>query len=167
MTATIAQKHKINFTGLYSLQEVASQSNQFDNTNILADYLSYYNPTYASNLKGSGSTSKADILSYMGRVNYSYNDRYLLTLTLRADGSSRLAEGNKWHFFPSAAVAWNISRENFMQNISAISNLKLRASYGSVGQQSINAYQTLGALQGLVYNYGSNMVTGAYLSSNR
>ena len=163
--ATIAKRHKINFTGLYSLQEVSTQSNQFDNTNILADYLSYFNPTYGSNLKGQGSASKADILSYMGRVNYSFDDKYLLTLTLRADGSSRLAEGNKWHSFPSAAFAWNVSRENFMQNISAISNLKLRASYGSVGQQSINAFQTLGALQGLVYNYGGNMVTGAYLSS--
>jgi TonB-linked SusC/RagA family outer membrane protein len=163
--ATIASRHKINFTGLYSLQEVSSQSNQFDNTNILADYLAYYNPTYGSNLKGQGSSSKADILSYMGRVNYSLDDKYLLTLTVRADGSSRLAEGNKWHSFPSAAVAWNVSRENFMQNISAISTLKLRASYGSVGQQSINAFQTLGQLNGLVYNYGSNMVTGAYLSS--
>jgi TonB-linked SusC/RagA family outer membrane protein len=163
--ATIARRHKINFTGLYSLQEVSSQSNQFDNTNILADYLAYFNPTYGSNLKGQGSSSKADILSYMGRVNYSFDDKYLLTLTLRADGSSRLAEGNKWHSFPSAAFAWNVIREDFMQNISAFSNLKLRASYGSVGQQSINAYQTLGALQGLVYNYGGNMVTGAYLSS--
>jgi TonB-linked SusC/RagA family outer membrane protein len=163
--ATIAKRHKINFTGLYSLQEVATQQNQFDNTNILADYLAYFNPTYGSNLKGSGSTSKADILSYMGRVNYSFDDKYLLTLTLRADGSSRLAEGNKWHSFPSAAFAWNVSREDFMQNISAISNLKFRASYGSVGQQSINAFQTLGQLSGLVYNYGGTMVTGAYLSS--
>jgi TonB-linked SusC/RagA family outer membrane protein len=163
--ATIAKRHKINFTGLYSLQEVSGLSNQFDNTNILADYLAYYNPTYGANLKGSGRTSKADILSYMGRVNYSYDDRFLLTLTLRSDGSSRLAEGNKWHSFPSAAFAWNISRENFMQSVSAISNLKFRASYGSVGQQSINAYQTLGQLSGLVYNYGGNMVTGAYLSS--
>jgi TonB-linked SusC/RagA family outer membrane protein len=163
--ATIASRHKINFTGLYSLQEVSTQQNQFDNTNVLADYLAYFNPTYASNLKGQGSSSKADILSYMGRVNYGFDDKYLLTLTLRADGSSRLAEGNKWHSFPSAAFAWNVSREDFMQNLTAISNLKFRASYGSVGQQSINAYQTLGQLNGLVYNYGGNMVTGAYLSS--
>ncbi|WP_081161634.1 SusC/RagA family TonB-linked outer membrane protein [Niastella populi] len=163
--AVVAQRHKINFTGLYSLQEVASQQNQFDNTNILADYLAYFNPTYASNLKGSGSTSKADILSYMGRLNYGFDDKYLFTFTIRADGSSRLAEGNKWHSFPSAAFAWNVSRENFMQHITAISNLKFRASYGSVGQQSIDAFQTLGQLRGLVYNFGGTMVTGAYLSS--
>jgi hypothetical protein len=102
----------------------------------------------------------------MGRLNYVYDDRYLLTLTIRADGSSRLAEGNKWHSFPSAAFAWNINKEDFFQRVSSVVNtLKFRASYGSVGQQSINAYQTLGQLSGLVYNYGSNMVTGAYPSA--
>ena len=161
------KRHKINFTGLYSLQEVSSQSNQFDNTNILADYLAYYYPQYGANLKGTGTPSKADILSYMGRINYSYDDKYLLTLTMRDDGSSRLADGNKWHSFPSAAFAWNITNENFMQGISVINNLKFRASYGSVGQQSINAYQTLGALSGLTYNYGSSTSTGAYLSAVR
>ncbi len=160
----IAQKHKINFTGLYSWQELTSQSNQFDNTNILADYLAYYNPTYGSNLKGQGGYSRADILSYMGRLNYSYNDRYLLTLTMRADGSSRLAEGNKWSYFPSAALAWNITKENFF-SLHSINNLKLRLSYGSVGQQSIAAYQTLGLLSPLVYNYGTTLVTGVYPSA--
>ncbi|HET7899179.1 MAG TPA: TonB-dependent receptor, partial [Flavisolibacter sp.] len=106
-----AVSHKLNFTGLFSLQESKSQSNQFDNTNIAADYLAYYNPTYGANLTGKGSYSKWDILSYMGRINYSFKDRYLLTLTMRSDGSSRLAPGNQYHLFPSAAAAWNISRE--------------------------------------------------------
>ena len=156
--------HKLFFTGLYSLQESKTQSNQFDNTNIAADYLAYYNPTYASNLKGTGSYAKWDILSYMGRINYSYSDRYLVTLTLRSDGSSRLAPGNKYHTFPSAAVAWNIARESFLKNAS-INNLKLRLSYGTVGNTAINPYQTLGALSPLVYNYGSTTTTGAYLSN--
>jgi len=161
---TFAQKHKVNLTGLYSLQESISQSNQFDNTNIAADYLAYYNPTYGSNLKGTGSYAKADILSYMGRINYSYDDRYLLTLTMRADGSSRLAIGNKWHSFPSAALAWNVMKESFLSNVRSINNLKLRISYGSVGQQSIGAYQTLGLLSPVVYNYGQTNVTGVYFS---
>ncbi len=162
---TIADKHKINFTGLYSWQEVTVQSNQYDNTNIPADYLAYYNSTYGSNLKGSGSYSRADILSYMGRLNYSFNDRYLLTLTYRADGSSRLAPGNKWQDFPSAAIAWNISRESFLEKITFIDNLKVRASYGSVGNQSISPYQTLGQLSPLVYNFGSLLTTGVYPSA--
>ncbi|TDH20069.1 TonB-dependent receptor [Segetibacter sp. 3557_3] len=158
-------KHKLNFTGLFSLQESKTQSNQFDNTNIAADYLAYYNPTYASNLRGSGSYAKWDILSYMGRLNYTYNDKYLLTLTMRSDGSSRLAPGNKYHLFPSAAAAWNISKEAFFDRLTGINNLKLRASYGTTGNTAINPYQTLGALSPLVYNYGQTTVTGAYLSN--
>ncbi len=160
-----ADRHKLNFTGLYSLQESTSQSNSFDNTNISADYLAYYNPTFGSNLRGSGSYAKADILSYMGRVNYSFDDRYLLTLTMRADGSSRLAKGNKWDYFPSVALAWNITNEKFFNADSRVNNLKLRLSYGSVGQQSINAYQTLGLLSPLVYNFGTSLVTGVYPSA--
>ncbi|HEY8659164.1 MAG TPA: TonB-dependent receptor, partial [Hanamia sp.] len=160
---TFGTKHKLNFTGLYSLQQQNSQSNNFNNTDIAADYLAYYNPTYGANLSGSGSYEKWDIISYMGRINYSYNERYLLTLTMRSDGSSRLAPGNKYHSFPSAAVAWNITKEPFMENRSNfITNLKLRASYGRVGNTAINAYQTLGSLSSLVYNYGTVTTTGAY-----
>jgi TonB-linked SusC/RagA family outer membrane protein len=160
---TFAEKHKLNFTGLYSIQESNSTGNQFD-YNISSDYLAFYNPVYGSNYKPQGSYSKWDILSYMGRINYSYSDRYLLTLTMRADGSSRFAPGNKWHTFPSAAVAWNISRESFF-NSRKINNLKLRASYGTVGSTAISPYQTLGALSPLVYNYGPTNVTGAYFSN--
>ena len=161
----IANDHKINFTGLFSLQEYNSQSNQFDNTNIAADYLAYYNPTFGSNLTGKGSYTKWDIISYMGRLNYAFKDRYLLTLTMRSDGSSRLAPGNKYHVFPSAAAAWNIGREDFMSDVHGINNLKLRASYGTVGNTAISPYQTLGSLSPLVYNYGSTMTTGAYPSN--
>ncbi len=161
----IAEKHKINFTGLYSWQQTTVQSNQFDNTNISADYLAYYNPTYGSNLKGVGSYAKGDIISYMGRVNYSFDDRYLLTLTYRTDGSSRLAPGNKWHSFPSAALAWNVYRESFLEKSQTINNLKLRITYGSVGNQAINSYQTLGQLSPLVYNFGTQLTTGVYPSA--
>jgi TonB-linked SusC/RagA family outer membrane protein len=158
-------KHKINFTGLYSLQDSRTTTNQFNNTNIAFDQLAYYNPTYGSNLTGSGTDSKWDILSYMGRMNYSFSDRYLLTLTMRSDGSSRLAPGNKYHVFPSAAAAWNITNESFMKNVPTLNNLKLRASYGTVGNTAINPYQTLGSLSSVTYNYGTNFVTGAYLTN--
>ena len=160
--ATIAEKHKINFTGLYSLQESALQSNEFNNNTILADFLQYYNPQYSANLTGKGKYEKWDILSYMARLNYGYNEKYLLTLTLRADGSSRLAPGNKYHVFPSVAAAWNVFKEPFLGDAHALSNLKLRVGYGSVGNTAISPYQTLGALSPLTYNYGSSNVTGAY-----
>jgi TonB-linked SusC/RagA family outer membrane protein len=162
---TFAEKHKINFTGLFSLQEQSTQGNEFRNNTIAADDLQYYNPTYGANLVGEGSEEKWDILSYMGRLNYSFDDRYLLTLTVRTDASSRLAPGNQDNLFPSAAVAWNIHRESFFQNLKGFNNLRLRASYGRVGNTAISAYQTLGALSAIVYNYGDATTTGVFLTN--
>ena len=159
------QKHKINFTGLYSLQQSETRSNSFNNKDISADFLQYYHPEYGSNLVGSGSYAKWDIISYMGRLNYSYNDKYLVTLTLRSDGSSVLAPGNKFHVFPSGAFAWNIMNESFLKNSPVLTNLKLRVSYGSVGNSSIQPYNTLGTLESVNYNYGSQTTIGTYTKS--
>ncbi|MDR7130225.1 TonB-linked SusC/RagA family outer membrane protein [Algoriphagus sp. 4150] len=159
---TISEKHRINFTGLYSLQESLSESNQFDNNDILADVLEYYNPRFGANLVGSGNYQKWSILSYMGRLNYSFKDKYLLTLTVRTDGSSRLAPSKKYQTFPSVAAAWNITDEAFLNNSNTITNLKLRASYGTVGNAAVPAYATLGQLSPLVYNFGDSKVTGIY-----
>ena len=161
----IAKRHKVNFTGLFSLQEQSTQGNEFRNNSIAADDLQYYNPTYGANLVGEGSEEKWDILSYMARLNYSYDDRYLLTLTMRTDASSRLAPGNKDNLFPSAAIGWNMHRESFIRNIKPISSMRLRASYGRVGNTAISAYQTLGALSAITYNYGDATTTGVFLSN--
>ncbi|MGN1254200.1 MAG: SusC/RagA family TonB-linked outer membrane protein [Prevotella sp.] len=83
--------------------------------------------------------SDSRISSFFGRVNYSYKDRYLATVTLRADGSSKFAKGNRWGFFPAAALAWRISNEKFLHNNKVISNLKLRFSYGTSGNDRIDA----------------------------
>lgn len=159
---TIAGRHKLNFTGLYSLQESQNQTNEFNNNTILADVLENTNPQLGANLTGTGNYEKWAIISYMGRLNYGFSDKYLVTLTMRSDGSSRLAPGNKFHVFPSAAVAWNLTEESFMKSMTDITFLKLRASYGTVGNQGISPYSTLGKLTPLVYNYGSTNVTGAY-----
>lgn len=158
-------KSKVNFTGMYSLQQSESRSTSFSNNDIAADFLQYYEPQYGSNLVGSGSYSKWDIISYMGRLNYSFADKYLATLTMRSDGSSVLAPGNKFHFFPSAALAWNLINEPFLKESHTFSQLKLRASYGSVGNSAISPYQTLGALTAVNYNYGSVTTIGSYPSS--
>jgi len=162
---TIAEKHKINFTGLFSYQDNVAQSNSFNYTGILSDNAQYYNPSLGANLSGTGSRAEYALISYMARVNYGFNDKYLLTLAMRTDASSRLAEGNQYHNFPSVAVAWNINKESFLKNSTILSNLKLRVSYGSVGNTSINPYQTLGSLTNQVYNYGSTTTTGLYPNS--
>jgi TonB-linked SusC/RagA family outer membrane protein len=159
---TFALKHRVNFTGLFSIQQSQFQSNEFNNNSIAADYLQNLAPQFGANLSGEGESEKWSIVSFMGRLNYAYDDKYLLTLTMRSDGSSRLAPGNKYHVFPSAAAGWNISQEPFLKNSDKISNLKLRASYGTVGNTAIDPYQTLGLLEAVNYNYGSTNVTGAY-----
>jgi TonB-dependent starch-binding outer membrane protein SusC len=93
-----------------------------------------------------GSSSESKLMSYFGRTNYNFDDRYLLEFSFRYDGSSRFAEGNRWGFFPSFSAAWNIHRETFMENITGIYNLKLRGSWGQLGNQSI-----------ALYSYSSNL----------
>ncbi|MCD2422600.1 SusC/RagA family TonB-linked outer membrane protein [Niabella pedocola] len=159
-----AEKHKLDFTGLFSLQESQGQTSQFDNNDIVADQLWYYNPTFGSNLKGVGSYAKWDIVSLMGRLNYGFKNKYLATVTVRSDGSSRLAPGNQFKAFPSGVLAWNMGEEDFIKNALFITNLKLRVGYGKVGNTAIDPYQTLGALSAAVYNYGDQTTTGVYLS---
>ncbi|MGE9312587.1 SusC/RagA family TonB-linked outer membrane protein [Niabella sp. CJ426] len=161
---TFAEKHRIDFTGLFSMQESQGQTSQFDNNDIVADPLWYYNPAFGANLRGVGSYAKWNIVSVMGRANYAYKNKYLATLTVRSDGSSRLAPGNQFQAFPSGVLAWNMAQEDFIRRTGIFSNLKLRVSYGKVGNTAIDPYQTLGALSGAVYNFGDQMTTGVYLS---
>lgn len=106
------------------------------------------------------------LLSYMARAQYNYKGRYMLNAAIRHDGSSRLAKGRRWASFPSAAVAWRISEENFMKNIDQISNLKLRVSYGEVGnQEGIGNYTTLGTTVDYKMEFGDNFKMG-YLPGN-
>jgi TonB-linked SusC/RagA family outer membrane protein len=88
------------------------------------------------------------ILSYLGRVNYSYLDRYLLTATLRVDGSSRFGENNRYGYFPSAALGWRVSDEPFLSDVETLSNLKLRASWGIIGNDKIGSYPAIPTVQG-------------------
>lgn len=99
-------------------------------------------------------------VSWLGRVNYNYANRYLLTLTGRADGSSKFGANNKWGFFPSAAFAWRVSEEAFMENADWLSNLKLRASYGFAGNQEFGNFASLASLAQYSYNLGGVKATG-------
>jgi TonB-dependent starch-binding outer membrane protein SusC len=93
------------------------------------------------------SSSKWILFSYLGRFNYSFKNRYLFTGSMRADGSSRFGQGNKWGYFPSAAVAWRVINEEFVRKINLLSDLKLRLSWGKTGSSAINPFQTLNTLK--------------------
>ena len=100
----------------------------------------------------------------MGRVQYSYDNRYMLTATLRTDGSSRLAKGHQWHTYPAASVGWNIAEESFMQNITPINMLKLRVGYGVTSNQAVQPYSTRGLLATRFYNFGESFEPGYIIS---
>ena len=105
-----------------------------------------------------GNASDWSLMSYMGRVNYGYNDKYLVTATVRRDGSSRFGSGNKWGVFPSGSVAWRISKEDFFKGISFINDLKLRAGYGITGNQEIGNYTFASVLKTVKYNFSDTYV---------
>ncbi|MEM9833384.1 MAG: TonB-dependent receptor, partial [Bacteroidota bacterium] len=104
------------------------------------------------------------LASFMGRVTYKYNDKYNLQLTMRADGSSRLADGNRWSYFPSVSAGWRISDEPFLQNSGFVQELKLRGGYGLVGNTSIDPYQTFGRLERTTYAWDESPAFGYRLA---
>ena len=143
----IGAKHKIVALGGFTYQDFVNTSLSGSGTGFLSDATESYNLTAATipGIPGSG-YSKSVLLSYLGRINYNFNDRFLATVSFRSDGSSKYSEGNKWGFFPSAAVAWRLKEEAFLAKNDFISDLKLRASWGRTGSQAIGAYATLNQL---------------------
>lgn len=156
----IGSKQKVEITGLYSIQK-----DKFTKDSIYATQLPYNSQLWYD--LGSGTAgnnlsliSEWALQSYMGRVNYTLLDRYTLSFTGRADGSSRLAPGHKWAYFPSFSAAWQVSDEPFMRRFGFLDQLKFRASYGTTGNTSINPYQTQGTLSSKLYTFGTTRVRG-------
>ncbi len=153
------EKHAINAVVGFTTQKFQNESLFAYAFDFPDDRTGYHN--IAAGLKPQKSAngeSQWTLVSYLGRINYSLSDKYLFTLTGRIDGSSKFAEGNKYGYFPSGAFAWKVSKENFMQHVDFISDLKFRASYGVIGNQAIPPYQSLA----LIGPYGE----GVFNSSN-
>ncbi len=155
-------------TGSHDLNVTVAQSalaERFETSGIQVENLSYNSDWYALNtgaiINGvASSLVERTIMSYMGRFNYSFNERYLLTLTGRYDGSSVLAEGNKWAFFPSVALAWRAIEEPVIKKLNVFSDLKLRASYGEVGNDVVAPYSTQAYLNKTAYDFGGTAAYG-------
>jgi TonB-dependent starch-binding outer membrane protein SusC len=163
----IAEKHKIGITGLYEVTKNHSLGSSFNVKGVPADYILTSNFTLASGqvtATSNGNTfSETGLLSYMGRINYGYDNRYLLTLTMRRDGSSTLSPGNQYFNYPSVGLGWNVTEESFMKNQKLFSNLKFRGGWGISGNRNVGAYATLGALTAGYYNFG-NTTAGQQLA---
>lgn len=162
--------HKIDATALFSMQETTKKEAKESGESFVNDDSEYHNMAGAEkNKEITSKLTETAMLSYMLRLNYSYANKYLLTLTGRSDGYSAFGKNNKYAFFPSVAAAWNISSEEFMESqTNYLDMLKIRLSWGSNGNQAINPYQTLDRLTLTNYIWGDNgtVVNGAYLPTN-
>lgn len=144
---TFASVHKFGAMGGYSYQTYRNEDWMSSGSKFITDAVSYWN------LGGgavpqipSSSLTEGKLASFYSRLNYGFNDKYLITFNARYDGSSNFSKNHKWAFFPSGAIAWNMKNEEFMRNIPVINQWKWRGSYGITGNQAIEAYQTLARL---------------------
>lgn len=159
-------EHSLGVTLLQSASKYNREGGSMSEQNVLIPeflwnnmgLIDITNTKYAASI--GTSLSENQLASYMARVNYSFKDRYLLTVSGRYDGSSVLAEGNKWDFFPSAALGWRIDQEDFMSDISWINQLKLRFGMGTTGNAAVSAYGTLGAIGAywMPFSTGNTMI---------
>ena len=160
---TIADNHAIGVTLLQSAQHTRFEDVSLSANGMINDISYWYD--LASNTNGNPSGygtgfRENTLMSWMGRVNYALNDKYLLTITGRFDGASVLAEGHKWDFFPSFALAWKMQDEPFMSALTWISEFKPRFGYGVTGSSSVPAYTTTGPLSRNPYVFGSTPAIG-------
>lgn len=166
---TFGGKHTVNAVALYSAEQNKYNRSNMSAQDIPADAFQFYNLGQAAGQLVINPANQDyqlwGLKSVMGRVMYSYDNRYMISATVRSDGSSRLAPGKKWHTYPAISVGWNIAKESFMQNITAINTLKLRVGFGQTSNQAIAPYSTLGRLDTRPYNFGpSTYSTGFYVS---
>ncbi|MDO4164473.1 MAG: TonB-dependent receptor [Bacteroides sp.] len=166
---TFADKHRLSLVGMYSAEQTVYNKSAVSATNIPAEYFQYYNLGQAlgeiSVDPDDQDYQKTGLMSWMARAMYSYDDRYMLSVAFRSDGSSRLADGHKWHSYPALSAGWNIHKEAFFEDLLPVVNeLKLRVGYGQTSNQSIDPYKTMGKLSTRPYNFGSSYATGYYVT---
>ena len=155
--------HHLTATGVWEATKSTTTNMRITGENLTTELVGWWNAENARTQKIANGYSNWALLSGVGRVMYNFADRYMLTGTFRADGSSRFSN-NKWGYFPSIAGAWTVSNEKFMENTrDVVSNLKLRASYGIIGNQDIDPYSTLALLKTTNTYYGVGDASVGYL----
>lgn len=154
-------EHNFNVLAGYTQQSYQNESVIANARGFVSDLLTYNNiSSGALNVLPGSSASAWTLQSFLGRINYNFDRKYYLTLTARADGSSRFGKNNKWGYFPSAALAWNLSNESFLEKWTFVNNLKLRLSAGITGNQEIGQFQSLATLANNAYLFGDQLAVG-------
>lgn len=162
---SLGEKHNLKALAGYSRETFTNRSFVARNEGYLGNALQELNAG-SSNPAVGGTSSRSGIQSFFGRVNYNYNERYLLEANFRYDGSSRFAKGRQWGFFPSISAGWRINEEPFMKNINWIDELKLRASVGQLGNQNIDLFRYVNLVAlGQDYPFGTTISSGAAVTS--
>ncbi len=158
--------HKLGVTLLQTASSWKHEEHSMDAQGIATEAELWYALGTVSALQSwSTGLTERQLASYMGRLNYSFADKYLLTVSGRWDGASQLAEGHKWSFFPSVALGWRLDQENFLKEIAWISQMKLRLGYGQTGNSAVAPYSTKGQINSLQQPFGGDIVTG-YTTTN-
>ncbi|MEJ7767412.1 MAG: TonB-dependent receptor [Chitinophagaceae bacterium] len=153
-------KHSISGVGGYTVQKERFNSSFIISNNYPNNLVPTLSATSGIITNGSSDIYQWSLLSYLARANYNYNSKYYVTASIRTDGSSRFGPENKYGIFPSAAVAWRISEENFLKDISSLNELKLRASYGETGNNNIGNYEHFSIIDYVKYVGGGGAVAG-------
>ena len=157
-------KHSLTATAVWEATSSETRTMSISGNNLAAEQVGYWNVQNAKTRDASNGYSKWNLLSGVARVMYNYDNRYMLTATFRADGSSRFTN-DKWCYFPSIAAAWTVTNEKFMKNQKLFSEIKIRASYGLIGNQDITPYSTLGLMGSTSFNYGTDTNYTGYWAS--
>lgn len=147
--------HTLSATGVWEISHSIDTGLSAGGSNLNNESVGYWNIGNAAVRTESNSYVESSLASGIVRLGYDYKKRYFLTASLRADGSSKFQKNHRWGWFPSAAIAWDIAKENFMENQNILKQLKLRASYGVTGNEAISAYSTLGMLSSTSYGWGT------------
>jgi TonB-linked SusC/RagA family outer membrane protein len=156
----IAEKHRFDLTLMQSADSRKNTSTTSTANSLGNDFFGINSLGSALAASTARSQAKHAVLSYMGRINYIFNDRYLFNFTVRADGSSVFGANNKWGYFPSAALAWNMQKESFLKDIPWVDESKLRLSYGQIGNEAISPYGSLATADNAFYVSNGTPVTG-------
>lgn len=149
-------RHSLSATGVWELSGTTDTRMSISGTGLSNESVGYWDVTNAATRSESNSYSASSLMSGIVRLSYDFDKRYFITASLRADGSSKFQKEHRWGYFPSAAVAWDIAHEGFMQGQDVVEQLKLRASYGVAGNEAISAYSTLGMLSSTSYGWGTS-----------
>lgn len=155
-------KHSVSAMAVWEVSRAWDPVMQISGSNLSNETVGYWNVANAAVRNASNSYTESSMASGIVRAGYDFDKRYFLTAAVRADGSSKFQGKNKWGYFPSAALAWDIAREKFMKNQKVIRQLKLRGSFGVSGNQNIAPFSTLGMLTSTSYGWGTSTAYTGY-----